>query len=418
MKLNSRPTDNVTVTVTSNDPSVATVSPKVLTFSPSAWKNRGTVTVTGVDNDVDDIGDSRSAILTHTISGGDYGSDDDVAIPPVTVTVTDDDDGGLTVTPTSLVIEEGKTDTFTVRLNTEPPLEGVEVTARAINNTVVEVLSPSSRTFTPDNWNVPREFTVFGKVIPDNVHAGGERGTGITISAAAGYTHTPAIVDVTVTDEDVVVAPAGLMVTSTSLTIPEGRTRTYTVKPTTRPRGTVTVTAASEDTNVATVSPPSLTFTSANWETAQTFTVTAPPGRQRQHRNDHEHGYRERLRECFENGNGEGTCRRTGLFQRRRNGNRGARRGSYGDIHSKAENSTHRYRGSTRSERRSESRNGESFHVDLHNQRLGDSEDSNRYRIRRCQDQRWWHPTHGDHAYSVRWRLRFCCDGENAGDCD
>ena len=38
--------------------------------------------------------------------------------------------------------------------------------------------------------------------------------------------------------------------------------------------GTVTVAVTSGDTKAATVSPPSLTFNTANWSTAQTVTVT------------------------------------------------------------------------------------------------------------------------------------------------
>ena len=49
---------------------------------------------------------------------------------------------------------------------------------------------------------------------------------------------------------------------------------TYTMRLGTRPEGTVTVTVASADTTIATVGPSTLTFTTGNWKTPQTITVT------------------------------------------------------------------------------------------------------------------------------------------------
>ena len=50
---------------------------------------------------------------------------------------------------------------------------------------------------------------------------------------------------------------------------------TYTVVLASEPSGNVTVTATSGDLDAVTVSPTSLTFTTGNWATAQTVTVTA-----------------------------------------------------------------------------------------------------------------------------------------------
>ena len=69
--------------------------------------------------------------------------------------------------------------------------------------------------------------------------------------------------------------PAGVTVTvpSTPITIAEGSTGTYTIVLDSQPSSNVTITPSSDDDGV-TVSGP-LTFTSTNWETAQTVTVTA-----------------------------------------------------------------------------------------------------------------------------------------------
>ena len=127
VKLNSEPISNVVVRVLNRSPGVATVSPKSLTFTPINWDLPRTVTVAGVNDNVDN-GSSRSATIYHDVSGmNEYNNitDNDVT---VMVTVIDDDDAGLTVTPTFLPISRGQTDTFTVKLDTEPD-GAVRVTA-------------------------------------------------------------------------------------------------------------------------------------------------------------------------------------------------------------------------------------------------------------------------------------------------
>ena len=85
-----------------------------------------------------------------------------------------------------------------------------------------------------------------------------------------GSVTTAANVSVTVSDNDT----AGVSVSPTSLSVRESGTTTYTVVLNTEPSGTVTVTPSSGDTGAATLSPSSLTFTSGNWDTAQTVTVS------------------------------------------------------------------------------------------------------------------------------------------------
>ena len=66
----------------------------------------------------------------------------------------------------------------------------------------------------------------------------------------------------------------GVTVSPTALTVTKGTSRTYTAKLNTQPTESVTVTPSSSNTKV-TFSPASLTFTTTNWNTAQTVTVTA-----------------------------------------------------------------------------------------------------------------------------------------------
>ena len=71
---------NVTITVSSSATGSATVSPATLTFTPSNWSTPQTVTVSGVAE--------GSASISHSISGGGYGS---VSVASVAVNVTTGD---------------------------------------------------------------------------------------------------------------------------------------------------------------------------------------------------------------------------------------------------------------------------------------------------------------------------------------
>ena len=61
-----------------------------------------------------------AATLLHTASGGDYAGE----TASVSVTVTDDDDVGLTLSTTALGVAEGDDGEYTVRLATQPTATG------------------------------------------------------------------------------------------------------------------------------------------------------------------------------------------------------------------------------------------------------------------------------------------------------
>ena len=69
---------------------------------------------------------------------------------------------GITVAPTSGLIttESGGSDTFTVMLNSQP---SADVTIELWNSDPTEgAVSPSSLTFSPENWAIPQTVTVTG----------------------------------------------------------------------------------------------------------------------------------------------------------------------------------------------------------------------------------------------------------------
>ena len=261
--LNTQPTDDVTVTV--NDPTDntdVTAEPASLTFSTSNWNTAQTVTVSAAE-DADALEDT--ATVTHTVAGGDYAA---ITAQDVAVTVTDNDTPGVTVAPTSLMVDEGSsTDTYTVVLDTLPT--GDVTVAISSNNTDVTV-SPSPLTFTTTSWSTEQTVTVSAGQDAD------------AANDMATLTHNPSGADygsvdnadlaVTVTDDET----AGVTVTPTSLTVTEGGTNTYTVVLDTQPTATVTVTIVDPTDNAdVTANPARLTFTTSNWSTAKTVTVSA-----------------------------------------------------------------------------------------------------------------------------------------------
>jgi hypothetical protein len=93
--LEARPISNVVLLLESSDITEATVSPASITFTPDNWDTRQFVTVTGVDDDLED-GDQTS-IITVRVDGPN--SDDAFdALPDKTLTVlTKDDEAGASI---------------------------------------------------------------------------------------------------------------------------------------------------------------------------------------------------------------------------------------------------------------------------------------------------------------------------------
>ncbi|MDG2907500.1 MAG: SBBP repeat-containing protein [Acidimicrobiales bacterium] len=158
--LDAPPTSDVVLTVTSADTGEATVSPATLTFTNGNWDSAQTVTVTGV-NDVVDDGDQETTI---TVAVDDANSDDtydNVADSTVTATTADDDTAGYTLSDTTVTVAEtGTTATFTVVLDTQPISDVVFSVSSA--DTGEATVSPATLTFTSSNWSTSQYVTVTG----------------------------------------------------------------------------------------------------------------------------------------------------------------------------------------------------------------------------------------------------------------
>ena len=101
VKLNTRPSGEVTVSIARTGDGDLSASANALTFTTANWSAAQTVTVSAR---TDDDGDNGRAIFAHDASGGGYGA---VAAASVVATEVDGDTRGVAVAPTSLSVPEG-----------------------------------------------------------------------------------------------------------------------------------------------------------------------------------------------------------------------------------------------------------------------------------------------------------------------
>ncbi len=263
VKLNTEPTGTVTVTPSSNDTGAATVSPASLTFNSGNYNTAKTVTVTG-ESDTD--ARNETVTVSHAVAGANYAS---VTAASVTVTVTDDDNPAAPVLTTA-----------------------TSTTNRVINLTWTHAgtgagdLVKGAATFS--NWRL--EYRRKG----GGWGASGSLGNSVSTRNAAsprlnypdgtvvevrvratGYvggrpTHGPVsnVREVTFKNDD----KAALTIVGAPVEVAAGATATYTVALTDTYAGTLRITSGATD--KATVDPATLTFTTGNYNTAQTVTVT------------------------------------------------------------------------------------------------------------------------------------------------
>ncbi len=277
MRLNTPPSSDVTITVagmsgdvTVDTDTVMTGNQSALTFTRTDWNQPQTVTVNaGTDTDTNT---DPAVTLTHSASGGGYGS---VSIADVVVSVAEKDAAPLK--PAGLA---GAAGSGSVTLSwTDPdnptitkwqvrrkagsgewgewediPGSGAGTTSHEVsgltNGTAyqfeVRAVNGAGNGAGPD---APVTATPVAPAAPPSGGGGGGGGGGTT--PAASVTVTP-----------------------TALTVAEGSSAAYTVVLDAEPSGDVTVTVGGASGDV-TVEPASLTFTTTNWDTAQTVTVRA-----------------------------------------------------------------------------------------------------------------------------------------------
>jgi CSLREA domain-containing protein len=267
--LASQPTADVTVTL--NPDSQVRVSPPTLTFRTADWNRPQAVNVAAVDDGAVEGTHTGTIAVTTASSDSAYNN---VTVPSVTVSITDNDMAGITVDQSggsTAVAEGGATDAISVVLTSQP---ASDVTVSF--NTGTQLQPISGITFTggaSGNWDRPQVLTV--AAVDDGVVEGAHTGT-ITFTVSSTDTNfsgfTIPSLSVSIADNDM----AGITITQTggSTAVAEGgATDTFDVVLTSQPSADVAL-ALNPGSQIS-ASPTSLTFTSANWNTAKTVTVSA-----------------------------------------------------------------------------------------------------------------------------------------------
>ncbi len=263
VRLTSQPTADVTVTITNPDSTQITIDESTLTFTDMNWNVKQTVLVTAVDDDIQEV--AMTHIITHTASGGDYGS----VTGTIRAIALSNDFAGVDFDPSPITVTEGSTGTIAVMLDTVPAAD-VTVTFSTTSSDFT-ISSGASLTFTSGTWDTAQNVTVMPTDDDDGTDHTGTI-TAVAASTDGNYNALSSIlIDVSITDDDV----KEVTVNPSALTVGEnGGTGTLNLKLATEPTGDVTVTITSGNTGIATVNPSTLTFTATDWNTVQPVTVT------------------------------------------------------------------------------------------------------------------------------------------------
>ena len=260
---------------------------KTLTIPANTQASTGVVTIAAVDNDVDAM--DKTVTIAATATGGNTL----VKAPGnQTLTITDDDTRGITVSKATLTLDEednaGTTEakehegTYTVVLDSEPSGGTVTIGVASADTTIAGV-APATLMFTASNWSEPQTVTV--TAVADGIDNEMDRRTAaITHTVTATGTDyedaSASAVTVTVNDDD---GPSTLSINSPSVTEVDGTataTLTFTVQLLPQSDKQVTVayadagtgTATSGGTDYANLASGTLTF--APNETSKSVAVT------------------------------------------------------------------------------------------------------------------------------------------------
>ena len=256
VSLSVEPDANVTVSLSRTNPDLK-LDMTSLSFTPSNHFEPQTITLRAAEDD-----DSRDDSITITLeaSGG-------INTPSATmaVTIIDDDPPPAAPSPTSsytgniIVFPSGPADipeggrlTLLVSLDTEPT-ENVTVALSKSNPDLT--LSTNSLTFTPSNWKVQAKVDILAA---DDARALKDTDT-IVFSVIGRTLHRLAL---SIKDND-----AGILYRPQTLEIPEGGVGTFYIRLSRMPEpGESVVVRLASRNGFVTFHPPSLTFTSSNWD--------------------------------------------------------------------------------------------------------------------------------------------------------
>ncbi|MCB1175190.1 MAG: hypothetical protein KDK39_16565 [Leptospiraceae bacterium] len=282
--LTAAPTASVTVSLAFDTGQLKlnslSTTPLALTFTTANWSTPQTVIVRAVDDSL--VEGSHNSSISYVVSSTDAAYNG-IAIGATVVSITDNDSSGVVITQSggSTNLTEGSgSDSYDVVLTTNPGgAVSISISFDTAQFTINgSGVSPVVLSFSAANYYIPQTVTV--AALNDGLIEGLHNSTIThTAAGAGGYAGVtigsviPAITDVNGPGVSVVESGG-------SSQVGEGSTTdSYTLVLTSAPASTVNV-AVQFDTaqitiNGSSVSPQTLTFTTANWSTPQTVIVAA-----------------------------------------------------------------------------------------------------------------------------------------------
>jgi len=246
---------DITVTITSSNPNVATVLQDTVTFPAMTMAPKAIQILAPVD---DDTINNTTTIIANAVETG---------AKSVTVNVDDPDVQSLLVLPTKVSMTEGRTETLSVRL-AKRPASAIVVTL-ASSNTAKLTLDTPMLTFNASNYSIPQSVTLTGVKDDDAISEH------VAVSLMATGNIQSLSVPVDITDIDAV----NLDITPSSVSLQERANMpgTIMVSLTKAPPNDMNIQVVSSNMAKVTVMPALLAFTADNFNTPQAVTVAAVP---------------------------------------------------------------------------------------------------------------------------------------------
>nr|WP_321405449.1 Ig-like domain-containing protein [uncultured Carboxylicivirga sp.] len=266
--LSAQPANDVILNIESNDTNAATISSATITFNADNWNIAQSISITGVEDD--DL-NNESATITISVAAGSDANFVDLTDQTVAITINDNDIANFILTPTSLQINEGNSESFTIVLTAQPS-SPITINIQS-NNTDAATVSSASITFNSNNWNTEQSITINSIIdansIDESVIITASINTATSDPDFASVSNKT--LDVTIIDNDI----ADFIISANPIAIDEGAQGNFTVVLTAQPINPVIINLTNNNTGLIAVDPTSsITFNSTNWNIAQTITVT------------------------------------------------------------------------------------------------------------------------------------------------
>ncbi len=257
VRLSNKPSADVNVTIAhaSGDTDISVQTGASLTFTSANWNVDQTVTLEAAQDD-----DIENGIATIRASATGIPDKD------VTATELDDDTLNFTTDTNTLIVPEGSTAIFQLKLTAQPSAD-VNVTVTHIGgDSDITVQTGANLTFTTVNWDTYQDVTL-AAAEDDDI----ENDTASIQISATGIANK----DITAEEQDN--DTLNFVTDSDNISVPEGSTATFNIRLTAQPSVdvNVSVTRLSGDTDITIDSGASLLFTSLTWNVDQIVTLAA-----------------------------------------------------------------------------------------------------------------------------------------------